>query len=100
MMKVLVNAYAVSPDRGSEPGMGWNWCVRLARECELFIITEGEFREGIERKLTVLPQAGNMHFYYLLALIRVGYKDKAKKHIVFTAACIVVEETSDDVIGG
>ncbi len=64
-MKVLVNAYAVSPDRGSEPGMGWNWCVRLARECELFIITEGEFREEIERKLTVLPQAGNMHFYYL-----------------------------------
>ncbi len=65
MLKVLVNAYAVSPDRGSEPGMGWNWCVRLARECELFIITEGEFREEIERKLTVLPQAGNMHFYYL-----------------------------------
>ena len=64
-MKVLVNAYAVSPDHGSEPGMGWNWCVRLARECELFIITEGEFREGIERELAVLPQGGNMHFYYL-----------------------------------
>ena len=30
----------------------------------------------------------------------VVYGDKAKKHIVFTAACIVVEETSDDVIGG
>lgn len=29
----------------------------------------------------------------------VVYGDKAKKHIVFTAACIVVEETSDDVIG-
>lgn len=65
MLKVLVNAYAISPDHGSEPGMGWNWCVRLAKECELFIITEGEFREGIERKLATLPQAGNMHFYYL-----------------------------------
>ena len=65
MLKVLINAYAISPDRGSEPGMGWNWCVRLARECELFIITEGEFREGIERELAVLPQAGTMHFYYL-----------------------------------
>ncbi len=30
----------------------------------------------------------------------VVYGDKAKKHIVFTAACIVVEETSDDVIDG
>lgn len=65
MLKVLVNAYAISPDRGSEPGMGWNWCVRLAKECELFIITEGEFRVEIERELGVLPQAGNMHFYYL-----------------------------------
>jgi len=71
MLKVLVNAYAVSPDHGSEPGMGWNWCVRLAKECELFIITEGEFREGIERELAVLPQAGNMHFYYLPVSARV-----------------------------
>lgn len=65
MRKVLVNAYAVSPERGSEPGMGWNWCVRLARECELFIITEGEFKDEIERALPSLPQGNNMHFYYL-----------------------------------
>lgn len=65
MLKVLINAYAVSPDRGSEPGMGWNWCQRLAKECELFIITEGEFREDIERVLSGLPQASNMHFHYL-----------------------------------
>ncbi len=65
MLKVLINAYAISPDRGSEPGMGWNWCVRLAKECELFIITEGEFRDEIERVLPALPQAANMHFHYL-----------------------------------
>ena len=65
MLKILVNAYAVSPNRGSEPGMGWNWCIRLARECELSIITEGEFREEIERVLPTLPQASNMHFHYL-----------------------------------
>lgn len=65
MRKVLVNAYAVSPDKGSEPGMGWNWCVHLAEYCELFIITEGEFREEIEKALPALPQAKHMHFYYL-----------------------------------
>ena len=65
MLKVLINAYAVSPNRGSEPGMGWNWCAGLAKENELFIITEGEFRDEIERTLPSLPQAGNMHFYYL-----------------------------------
>ena len=65
MLKVLVNAYAISPDRGSEPGMGWNWCKGLAQECELFIITESEFRSEIEKGLPSLPQAANMHFYYL-----------------------------------
>ena len=28
--RVLVSAYAISPVRGSEPGMGWNICRRLA----------------------------------------------------------------------
>jgi glycosyltransferase involved in cell wall biosynthesis len=64
MKKILINAYAVSPGMGSEPGLGWNWCVRLAHSCELFIITEGEFRDRIETALKELPQAGNMHFFY------------------------------------
>ena len=71
MKKILVNAYAVCPDSGSEPGMGWNWCVGLARENELFIITEGEFREQIESALKTLPQASRMHFYYNLVSKRV-----------------------------
>ena len=28
---------------GSEPGMAWNWVNNLAKFCELYIITEGEF---------------------------------------------------------
>lgn len=64
MIKVLINAYACSPGMGSEPGMAWNWCVNLARYCELFIITEGEFRERIETVVPTLPHGKNMHFYY------------------------------------
>ena len=64
MIKVLINAYACSPNMGSEPGMAWNWCVNLARYCELFIITEGEFRERIETVVPTLPHGQNMHFYY------------------------------------
>ena len=30
MMQILINAYAVNPDWGSEPGMGWNWVIHLA----------------------------------------------------------------------
>lgn len=65
MIKILVNAYACSPNMGSEPGMGWNWCVNIARYCELYIITEGEFRQNIEKVLPTLSQGKNMHFYYL-----------------------------------
>lgn len=64
MLSILINAYACSPNMGSEPGMAWNWCVNLAKYCELHIITEGEFQNKIEDVLPTLPQGKNMHFYY------------------------------------
>lgn len=64
MLKILINAYACSSGMGSEPGMAWNWCVNLAKYCELHIITEGEFRERIDASVSILPQGKNMHFYY------------------------------------
>jgi glycosyltransferase involved in cell wall biosynthesis len=64
MLKILINAYACSPNMGSEPGMAWNWCINLAKYCELHIITEGEFKDNIEKVLPTLPQASNIHFYY------------------------------------
>ncbi|WBL22040.1 glycosyltransferase family 4 protein [Zunongwangia sp. HRR-M8] len=64
MIKILINVYACSPHTGSEPGMGWNWCINLAKYCEVHIITEGEFKAYIEEALKKLPQASNMYFYY------------------------------------
>lgn len=64
MLSILINAYACSPNMGSEPGMAWNWCANLAQYCELYIITESEFKEKIEAALPTLPQGKNMHFYY------------------------------------
>lgn len=64
MLSILINAYACCPNMGSEPGMAWNWCIHLAKHCELHIITEGEFKENIESALITLPQGKNMHFYY------------------------------------
>ncbi len=81
MYTVLVNAYAVSPKWGSEPGMGWNWVVNLSRFCDLHIITEGEWRDAIEESIQAAQQgdmsgehnptkltkeqADHLHFYYL-----------------------------------
>lgn len=64
MLKVLINAYAICPNMGSEQGMAWNWCSNLAKYCELYIITEEEYRTQIEKSIAVLPQGKNMHFYW------------------------------------
>lgn len=64
MLKILINAYACSPNMGSEPGMAWNWVSNLARYCEVHIITEGEFQDKIEAVVPELEQGRNMHFYY------------------------------------
>ena len=63
-MKVLINAYAISPDWGSEQGVGWNWIISIARHCELFVITEEEYRDRIEAALDRLPQGRYIHMYY------------------------------------
>ena len=63
-LNVLVNAYAVSPIWGSEPGLGWNWIVNLSKHCNVFVITEGEWRDEIENHVSSLPQRDNIHFFY------------------------------------
>lgn len=67
MLKVLVNSYACCPDMGSEPGMGWNWLVCIAQYCEVYVITEGEFRPQIEKWMAIPENADlsqRMHFYW------------------------------------
>ncbi len=36
MLNVLINAYAVSPNWGSEPGMGWNWIIKYCSLLQCF----------------------------------------------------------------
>lgn len=72
MISVLINAYACSPNMGSEPGMAWNWCVNLANYCELHIITEGEFRDTIEAILPTLPQGKICTFIIILFRMKYG----------------------------
>ena len=63
-VRVLVNAYAVAPNWGSEQGMGWNWVTNLARRCEVFVITEGEWKDEILEAVAKLPQGRHLHFYF------------------------------------
>lgn len=64
MLNVVVNAYAMCPGMGSEPGMAWNWITYLAHHCQCHVITETEFRPKIEAALASLPQGKNVHLYW------------------------------------
>ena len=64
MINVLLNAYAVAPNWGSEPGVGWNWIVNIAHQCNVFVITEAEWKNEIEAAVEKLPHRDNIHFFF------------------------------------
>ena len=51
-MRILLSAFSCSPDRGSEPGIGWNWVRQVSRHHEVWVLMLGEYREQMEKALT------------------------------------------------
>lgn len=70
--KVLVSAYACSPYRGSEPGMGWHYLQAVAEDNEVWCLVEEEkWRSDIEKfyekkaDTSGVLDAGRMHFVFI-----------------------------------
>jgi len=63
MLKVLISAYACEPNKGSEPGVGWNWAKQIAKFSDAWVITRKNNREVIEEELKKNPEP-NLHFFY------------------------------------
>ena len=61
--KVLMSAYACEPNKGSEPGVGWNWALHMSKEYEVYVITRLNNKEIIEDYLKKNP-IEHIHFYY------------------------------------
>jgi hypothetical protein len=54
--RILISAYACCPNRGSEPAVGWNWPLELARMGhEVWVITRSSSRRKL-RYLDASPQ--------------------------------------------
>lgn len=62
-MRILLSAYSCEPHRGSEPGLGWNTAVELARNHDVWVITKERHRKAIEQELTTRPLE-RVHFVY------------------------------------
>ncbi len=63
MRSILVSAYACEPLKGSEPAVGWNWVLQMAKHNRIYVITRANNQQIIEENL---PEdvAENISFYY------------------------------------
>ncbi|MGO8676601.1 MAG: glycosyltransferase family 4 protein [Limisphaerales bacterium] len=53
-LNVLISAYACEPDRGSEPEVGWQWALQMARFHDVTVLTRANNRAAIEAGLAAL----------------------------------------------
>jgi glycosyltransferase involved in cell wall biosynthesis len=63
-MKVLLVGHACGPDRGSEPGLTWNWALSLSRIHRIHVLTHPQYRPEIEAYLLKHPNA-NLEFRWV-----------------------------------
>ena len=47
--KIMVSAYACEPNKGSEPGVGWNWVLQMSKYYELWVLTRTSNKKNIEQ---------------------------------------------------
>lgn len=65
--KILIEAYTCAPNRGSEPGLGWNIVSRLGETDEVYALVEEEkWREEIEAYCAAHPEeTAHLHFRFI-----------------------------------
>lgn len=62
-LKVLISAYACEPGKGSEPGVGWNVALGMARFHDVWVLTRSNNRPVIESALEK-EKIPNLRFLY------------------------------------
>jgi glycosyltransferase involved in cell wall biosynthesis len=65
-MRILLSAFSCAPNQGSEPGLGWNWAVEIARlGHDVVVLTQTEARGRIEAELASgrLPRGLSFEFF-------------------------------------
>lgn len=65
-MKILLNAYACEPNRGSEPGVGWHWAIELSKDKnkEVHVLTRANNKEVIDEFWSHQNKPANLYFHY------------------------------------
>lgn len=66
-MNILISAYACEPNKGSEPGVGWNWAIELSKHHNVWVITRDNNKSTIESYIKENPSYNckNLKFIYV-----------------------------------
>lgn len=62
--KIMVSAYACEPNKGSEPGVGWNWVLQMSKYFELWVLTRESNKQNIQNFIKQNEQYKGIHFIY------------------------------------
>ena len=79
-LKVLISAYACEPGKGSEPEVGWQWALQMARHHDVTVLTRANNRQAIEPAIEALRgrQPLPLFIYHDRSLLLLEFKRRAK----------------------
>lgn len=82
-LKIFVSAYACEPEKGSEPGIGWNVVNELSLYHEVHVLTRANNREAIEKALADEPKKELYFHYYDLPKYLSFWKKKRRGYHLY-----------------
>lgn len=69
-MKILISAFAFAPNTGSEGGVGWRWAMELAKDHEVFVVTDVTRQPAVAPVVDELPSGLTVLYFRPPALRR------------------------------
>jgi glycosyltransferase involved in cell wall biosynthesis len=80
-LRILLSAYACEPDKGSEPGLGWDLAMGLAQVADVHVVTRANNRRPTEEALNrISPKHVPIFHYFDLPEACLRFKRFTRSH--------------------
>lgn len=82
-LKIFISAYACEPEKGSEPGIGWNVVNELAKYHEVHVLTRANNQAAIQTALAGRENLPVFHYYDLPKYLSFWKKKRRGYHLYY-----------------
>src|SRR5438445_7002045 len=79
-LKVLISAYACEPGKGSEPEVGWQWALQMARFHDVTVLTRANNEPAIAEGLRHCRGSVPRFVYHDLGGMWLALKRRCRAH--------------------